>query len=212
MRLARRTLLLGLALAGRPARAGPPVFRLVPGERAGVTSRERPGTVWLPAGARLVGEGRLGGGHVGLVAFAADPMADATCELVAIVGADAAGLRIVGLEVAAWARADGAHLSTRVGALPDGGGLLLHCAAATPGPGRLTWRREAWTDLLRVGSAGALRAVPTRAAGPGTWQAALSARRDRVAALLEVPRTTLPPEAAADAARTVPSGGQAGTG
>jgi hypothetical protein len=221
VKLRRRAFVLSAFAAG--SGAGDPRFRLTPapGGRVALSGPGLAGAAWLPAArARLLAEPVLrgaavdsaGDGRCALVAFAADAGPDSTSDLVAVIAAPPAGPRIVALELLAWRRrADGAHLATRISVIPDGSGLILARAAARPGADGRSWRREAWTDYLRWAPqpppGGPMRDAPARPPLPGTWQAALAARRAMVRAMLATPRAS--PDAAllATAADGAPSGG-----
>ncbi len=216
----RRALLLSpalllapaLLLGARPGRcaeqgAAPGQFRLAaaPGERVVVTSRCARGGVTLPATrARLLAELAFGTDRAALVAFAADAAPSTACDLMAVIGADAVGLRLLAIEVLEWRRNDGAHLGTHAAVTPDGARLVLAREAARPLSDRLVWRREAWTDALAWRGGQAMPDAPLRPRRPGTWQASLGEGRAQVAALLEPARTGTDDQLLAAACRVAP--------
>lgn len=163
-----------------------------PGERARVCAAGLPGAVWLPARRiRIKAQFTLGGEAAALVAFGADSWPAATADLIAIVRAGHDGPRIAGLELLEWHRADGLHLSTRPSLVPGGDRLALARAAARPLSGGRAWRRESWTDYLRAVAGQPTTDDPARAPLAGTWQAALSSRRQSIEAELAPGRTSL---------------------
>jgi len=122
---------------------------------------------------------------VAIVSFGADT-ASGGQDLLAFVDAKA---RLLALEPASW-RSDGT-LETRAALLPDRLHIALERNAAIHDR---VWRREAWTDYLRLDS-GRLVNAPQRMILPGSWQNALIARRAALAALLSPPPVGVPAEA-----------------
>lgn len=108
----------------------------------------------------------------------------ARLDLAALIAADGAALRLVGLEVMGWHGADGARLSTRLAGVGDRSRVRLLRQSALPlGPTR--WEREHWTDYLALGAGPRLVDAPVRAPLPETRQHALAQHRMRAAALVD---------------------------
>lgn len=199
LRLTRRTVLASpaLLLAGpaaaarlRPDQDG--ALALTPDGAGQILFRADgiDGAIVLPAaGARLAMLLPIAGRQVAGITFAAD----ATLDLVALIGWDGAMLRILGLEVLGWRRPDGAMLSSRFAGVGDRTRLRITRVAATPRPG-LPHHWESWTDLLAWRDGAPLADAPVRPPLPGTAQARLAAFRRRTIAFLEPPVQVLTPD------------------
>lgn len=103
---------------------------------------------------------------------------------------DAQG-RLLALELADFQGAG--TLTTRPAMLADRTHIVLERNAARHAATAhgATWRREAWTDYLRL-ERGRLVNAPQRLVLPGTWQNALIAPRAAMAALLSPPPIGIP--------------------
>ena len=123
--------------------------------------------------ARLLAVLRLRGEEVVAVAFAADPPGGIQ-DLLALVGSDGG---LLALERLAWQAGPGGTLSTRIAMLPDRSHISLERSAARHDD---NWRREAWTDYLRL-TDGTLVDAPARPVLPGSWQFGLSRQRAEMA-------------------------------
>jgi hypothetical protein len=197
MHVRRRTLLAALLGAPaarvdfamlRPRVASAIGFVPLPRERVAFRAAGLDPSITLPAPrARLAGLLPIAERQVAMLAFGADPPGSpARLDLVAIVGWDGAGLRVLALEVLGWQAADGGSLATRFAATGDRTRLLLTSDAAAP-RGARPWRREHWTDLLAWREGSALADAPVRPPAPDTWQARLASVRGAVAARLAAP-------------------------
>lgn len=152
------------------------------------------GTVTLPAPrCRLLRQTRLGGFCAALLSFAADRPPDIACDVLAVVGDDGTGLRLLALEPLIWRDGAGAHLATRLSVVPDGLRLLLMRDAAAPRANPLAWRRESWSDVLVWMPGAPLVDAAARAPLPGTWQAVVAERRQAVRARLTNAGTAVDP-------------------
>jgi len=171
----------------RPGVGSQITFTRMPDERLAFRAIGLEPAITLPAArARRTALLPIAGRQVAVLAFGADPSADATLDLAAIVGWDGARLRVLALEVLRWQAADGGGFSTRLTATGDRTRLLLRRDAAAP-RGALRWQRESWTDVLAWHDGAALADDPVRAPLPQSWQARLAAARARVAGRLARP-------------------------
>jgi hypothetical protein len=150
------------------------------------------GAVSVPAsGARLAMMLPIAGRDVAGVAFGADT-ARGPGELLALIGWDFAGLRVLGLEVLSFTGVDGTALSARFSGVGDQTRLRVERIASVPaGPGK---RREQWTDYLLWRDGGVLTDAPVRPAIAGSWQARLAAARAQVATMLAAGTTRVTAE------------------
>lgn len=191
----RRTL-LGFGLTA-PLIAAAPLRPSLVIERTDRVSLE--GCLWLPGGAvftcpptraRLVGVFRLREMDVAAVSFAAD-RADSSQDMLAMVGPDGA---LLALEPYGCANAS-RSMSTRVAMLADRRHITFERNAACHGvPYRPDfWRREAWTDYLRLSDA-RLDDTPPREVLPDTWQCGLSAARAELREMTPAHCRTITPE------------------
>lgn len=179
--------------ARRAAAAGPERARLMvePSDRL-----RREAGLWLgngrvfscpPSRARLVAVFRLrarpgdGESEVAALGFAADT-AEATQDMLALVGPQGTLLALEPLRVEGH---EGATCSARVAMLPDRRHVVFERTAAWRDSGShdMTLRRESWTDYLRWDEGG-LHDAPPRPVLSGTRQAALSAWRATLRAMI----------------------------
>jgi len=160
----------------------PPAFRLESSGNGRVALRHdgMEGAVTLPAErARVAAVLPIAGSRLAAVAFGAD----AGRDVLAVVGVEDGGLRVVGLEAWAWRGPGGAMLATRVSATGDGTRVRLERTAALPRPG-LPKSWENWADLLSWRDHAPLADTPAHAPVGGTWQARLAELRARSIAVL----------------------------
>ena len=198
--LPRRLLLAAAALlALRPAAAATP-----PGQAARLTlDPDDPekvsfsgdgviGTITLPlARARIAALLPIAGRELAAIAFAADRLGS-TLDLLALIGWDGAGLRILGLEVLTLSRPDGTSLTSRFTGVGDRSRISIARTAATPRVG-LPKRWESWIDLLAWQNLAPLTNAPVRTALPGTRQAELADIRAVVFSQLSPPCQAITP-------------------
>jgi len=129
-----------------------------------------------PGRARLLAVLRLRLMDITIVAFAADPHG-ATQDLLAFVAPDGT---LLALERHSWTSPNADAFSTVCAMLPDRTNIALQRHA---GRREQTWRREGWTDYLRI-EPRRLVDAPPRPVLAGTWQSALAHERQQCAAML----------------------------
>jgi hypothetical protein len=192
MPLARRALFALPLLALTPAPAAG-AFVLEPLADGATLRRDGvAGTVAFAGGTiRLVSTLALGSEAVAAVGVARES-GGATLDLFAFCGTVHGALQLLGIEVAAWHGANGAHLATRAAATADGSRIVLQRQAALPRSPTL-WRREVWTDYLGARADDILADAPVHPPLAGTMQAALAGLRARGRTWLATPRHALTP-------------------
>lgn len=136
----------------------------------------------LPAErARIVGRMTLAGHDLTATAFAADPDAATTIDLLAITSLDgAAPPRLIALEVLVYADAGGTRLATTAAATSDGSRMVFtRAASATRSPTLVA--RSTWKDYLAWSADGApLADAPIHPPPDPSCAAILALRRSRV--------------------------------
>ncbi len=201
--LPRRLLLAAPAvmLAARARGAG--LLEPDEGGRAVWHDEAAAGGIALPAKARLVGRPVLAGRNVAALGFVAATQTG-RLDLLALAAPINGAMRLVALEVLAWAGPDGARLFTRFAATPDQRTLRLARDAMLPGVGR-----ESWTDYLAWHDGAAMDDAPVRLPLPTSLQARLRPYRLACLAWLAAPRTDVAqaPQIADPLAGYAPSGG-----
>ncbi len=164
--------------------------------------------LWLPGGgvfscpsgrARLLAVMRMREMDVAAVSFAADPAGEVQ-DVLALIGT---GGQLLALERLTWRHGKRAELITRMAMLPDRAHISLQRDAARH---EGVWRRESWTDYLRLSNAALINA-PARPVLAGSWQAALSGERTGCAATLKPGQCGILPVNLALLMRTLPWGG-----
>lgn len=177
--ITRRFFVAAPVLAMRP---DPPILRLEPGA-PGLGAPEA--ALLLPGGdvfvcpglrARVMAVLRLRAMEVVALGFGAD-LPGCTQDHMALVGADGV---LLALERMMWRDQQGASLNTRLAMLPDRIHITLQRDA---GRKDVQWRRESWTDYLRL-EGGMMRNVPPRPVLAGTWQAFNTEQRAATAAAI----------------------------
>ena len=129
-----------------------------------------------PGRARLVAVLRLRLMDITVIAFAADPLGG-TQDLLAFVAPDGT---LLALERHSWTSQNEDAFGTGCSMLPDRTNIALERHAARR---EQKWRREGWTDYLRMEQGGLVDA-PVRTVLAGTWQSALARERQQCAAML----------------------------
>ena len=146
------------------------------------------GAVHVPLGrARIAAILPIADRDIACVAFADDPPAgNGDLDLLALIGWDGAGLRVLGLDVLHWTGLDGSLLNCRIAGVGDRSRLRLarEATGATAHPRR--W--EQWTDYWQWTNAASLHDAPVRPPLADTWQARLAQARGRAERFLTVPR------------------------
>ncbi len=173
--ITRRFFVAAPLLALRP---DPPILRLEPGAPS-----QREAALLLPGGdvfvcpglrARLLAVLRLRAMDIVALGFGADG-AGCTQDHLALVGP---GGTLLALERLYWRTPQQGSLNTRFAMLPDRVHITLERDA---GRKHGMWRRESWTDYLRL-DAGTLIDWPPRPVLADTWQALQTVQRAAMAA------------------------------